>query len=571
MEPGGAESAMKPPRDEADAIAPGVIVLIEEAVHLLRCAPPGSLAVYYAGAGPWAVGFLFFWAHASWFAPTGAQLAWNALGLAALYVWLKVAQAEFCARLMAQRTGGPVPAWSVRRVARLAGTQARIHAWGPAAVPLAALLTAPFAWVWTFFQNATVLGGGESGREPTAETAWAQARLWPRQGHLVLPVFGALALCVWINLAVAFHVVPWLANRLLGVENFMSFRGWSWLNTTFLSLVTALAWLVVDPLIKAFYVLRVFYGRAQRTGEDLRIELAAARPARSGGAKTLAVLLAAGLLASLRPAEAAATAAGPAPAAAGPAVDVRELDRAIDGVLVGRDFQWQLRPLPAAETDEADGPVKAFFKQAIDLVEEVAKTIQRLVKRIGQWLDELLPQKEKTEHKADAPAAGGGLTVLRALLYGLIAVALILIGVVLYLAWKQDRRGSVPVAAARAVAAAKPDLADENIQAAQLPADGWLALAREQMAAGEWRLALRALYLASLARLGAEGLLTLAKFKTNLDYERELGRRALLHAGLVAWFGGRRREFEDAWYGRAQPGEAQVRAWLADMEKGSLP
>lgn len=112
---------------------------------------------------------------------------------------------------------------------------------------------------------------------------------------------------------------------------------------------------------------------------------------------------------------------------------------------------------------------------------------------------------------------------------------------------------------------------DDNVQAAQLPSDGWLRLAREQAALGEWRLALRALYLAHLARLGAEGLLTLRRHKTNLDYERELRRRALQRAGLPEWFSARRREFEAAWYGSEQTGEARVREWFDEVEKGARP
>ena len=98
-------------------------------------------------------------------------------------------------------------------------------------------------------------------------------------------------------------------------------------------------------------------------------------------------------------------------------------------------------------------------------------------------------------------------------------------------------------------------------------ADGWLALAREQMERGEWRLALRALYLATLARLAGEGLISLATFKTNLDYEREVRRRALSRAEVVTRFAARRREFEAVWYGREHPGESHVRAWMAELER----
>ena len=103
-------------------------------------------------------------------------------------------------------------------------------------------------------------------------------------------------------------------------------------------------------------------------------------------------------------------------------------------------------------------------------------------------------------------------------------------------------------------------------EASRLPADGWLELARQQMAAGEWRLALRALFLATLARHAYEGLLSLAKFKTNLDYEAELRRRAHSRTVLVEEFRGRRRQFEEVWYGAAPASDALVRDWLQRME-----
>jgi len=40
----------------------GAIELIEEAVQLLRRAPAASLAIYYAGALPFVLALLYFWA-----------------------------------------------------------------------------------------------------------------------------------------------------------------------------------------------------------------------------------------------------------------------------------------------------------------------------------------------------------------------------------------------------------------------------------------------------------------------------------------------------------------------------
>ncbi|MEO5961636.1 MAG: hypothetical protein ABIR80_21190, partial [Opitutaceae bacterium] len=216
-----------------------------------------------------------------------------------------------------------------------------------------------------------------------------------------------------------------------------------------------------------------------------------------------------------------------------------------------------------------DGPIARFMRKGADLVRDMFRAIGEGLRAVMRWLERIFFRGRG--ERPGTPASGGlAIGLLRVLLYGFIALAVLLLLWLIWLIVRGARRHAAPVLAARAVANAKPDLRDENVQAAQLPAEGWLALAREQAARGEWRLAWRALYLATLARLAAEGLVSLAKFKTNLDYERELRRRALSRADLIARFARRRREFEDVWYGRAEPGEPGVRAWLAELE-GSVP
>ena len=157
---------------------------------------------------------------------------------------------------------------------------------------------------------------------------------------------------------------------------------------------------------------------------------------------------------------------------------------------------------------------------------------------------------------------------MRVLLYGLLALCALALLWVLWVGWRQQRRPGPRMLAVAQAVALPPDLNDEKLEASRLPSEEWLALAREQMARGEWRLALRALYLATLAGLGAEGLVTLTRAKTNLDYERELGRRAAGRGELLAAFHRRRLAFESVWYGREIAGEPEVRAWFAELQQG---
>jgi hypothetical protein len=532
-------------------LEPSAVELVEEAVHLLRRAPAAALAIYYAGAVPFALGVLFFGAHTAWFRPTSGDIATGALAVIALFVALKTAQAEFCTRLQAVVFGAPPARWSWRRGARLLLAQTQVQPWALLATIAGAVLVLPTAWAFAYGQNATVLG--DAGHVHRA--AVAQAKLWPRQNHLGLLLLTLLALGIWANLAATFIALPWLANRLLGVDNAFGLSGWWYFNTTFLASVTLLTWLAIDPLVKAFYTLRMFHGRARRTGDDIRVQLR---------------LTPAAVLASLVLTIVATTprlhAAEPAPLVA---VAPQQLDRAIDDVLDGADFRWRLHPV-AEKKPADDGPLARLFEPARRWVRDAIHALRRGVDDVVDWIVRNLFRRN-TETRTGGGAGIGLAEFLHLLMYVFIAAAALLILWLVWIVWRQARRHRAPVVVARPIAAAPPDLRDDNIQAAQLPADGWLVLAREQIGRGEWRLALRALYLATLARLAGEGLIALAKFKTNLDYERELRRRALTRAEIVTRFSTRRRAFEDAWYGRAAPGEADVRHWLAELEGAAPP
>jgi hypothetical protein len=111
-----------------------------------------------------------------------------------------------------------------------------------------------------------------------------------------------------------------------------------------------------------------------------------------------------------------------------------------------------------------------------------------------------------------------------------------------------QRRRPRPVEIANATAAA-PDLAAENVRADDLSTDRWLRLAGELAEKGELRLAMRALYLATLAHLADREMITIEMHKSNREYERELKRRAHEHQELLSIFSSNLNFFERVWYG----------------------
>ena len=106
-----------------------------------------------------------------------------------------------------------------------------------------------------------------------------------------------------------------------------------------------------------------------------------------------------------------------------------------------------------------------------------------------------------------------------------------------------------PIVAAEAISAI-PDLTADDVAADELPEDGWLQLARDHAARGDFALAMRAMWLACLAHLGHRELLRIARYKSNRDYDLELRRRARTREELLAAFRENLTAFESSWYGR---------------------
>ena len=80
-------------------------------------------------------------------------------------------------------------------------------------------------------------------------------------------------------------------------------------------------------------------------------------------------------------------------------------------------------------------------------------------------------------------------------------------------------------------------------------------------------MALRALYLASLAYLGERELIRIHRAKSNRDYQRELGRRARAAPELSEVFGRNLAVFESSWYGRMEVGPDAIEAFVANLDR----
>ena len=538
----------------------GATELIEQAIHQLRAAPPATLASYYLGALPFVLGVLFFWADMSRSAFAEQHRAGAALGVAALFLWMKFWQAIFARNLRAAFAGEPAPPLGLRRGCRIFMAQTALQPSGLFLLPLALIPILPVAWVGAFYQNLTALADAEPGElRSLLKRASRQAALWPRQNLTLLAILFGFGFYVFLNWITVCLVLPQLAKVLLGVESVFTRSPLLLLNSTFVAAMFGLTYLSVDPVVKAVYALRCFYGESLASGEDLKVELRRlALAAQSLAACLLVALLVFGA-GSAQGAE-AMPAATPKPAAAvSPAgVAPSELDRTIGEVIQQTKYAWRM-PREKLRASEADGPgpIGRFLRRVGDF-------LRRGIKACLDWLDDWLQRLSR--HRRVSGAQGyGWMMFLEVLLYVLVAAVVAALAILSLRLWRNRKLQKSPIASLPIQPAL--DLSDEGLGAEQLPEDRWTTLARELLARGDLRLALRAFYFASLAHLAERNLISLAKFKSNRDYERELGRRGHAFPALLALFGENVLLIDRTWYGLHPVSDEQVNRFAANVDR----
>jgi hypothetical protein len=518
----------------------GAIEMIEEAIHLLRRSPGSLLSSYYTGSLPFILGLLYFWADMSRNAYADAYCAPASLGLAILFLWMKCWQAVFASKVMARLNLKTPAPWSLGRILRLAGTQGMIQCTALFLLPVALMMTLPFGWLYAFYQNVSAEDNAEGqGVIPLCKRAWQQAKRWPAQNHILLSLLFVFGLFVFLNLGLTVFMIPHLFRTLLGYESIFTLSGSSALNTTFLAATFAMAYLCVDPLVKTIYALRCFYGSSLRSGDDLRTELSRFLP--KGKALTLALAL---FLVPLCPPQSGANEKHPVSPALKASVSPGELDRSMQEVLERREFTWRL---PRERPQKGDHEKAGFFSKWTawlgDAVKSGIKTLWQWITKALDRLKDFLEKGDRAEKSADT----GWMESVRGLLVALMIMMSCLLALSLFKMWKRrnDRSGAIM---SKAITP-EPDLTDHDVEADALPAERWRSLADELSEMGSFRLALRALYLAILAHLAEQGMITLAKHKSNGDYEGELRRRAHGRKDLQALFSKTVAFFDRAWYG----------------------
>jgi hypothetical protein len=533
----------------------GPIDIIEEAVHLLRLMPLRITALYFIGSMPFVLGFLYFMADMGNNAFAHQRMTENVLLMVFLYLWMKCWQALFCSHARAYVSGADTPRRSLPEIIRLVLAQAAIQPLAFITLPVALLITLPFGYAYAFFHNVSLYGDGKTGElKAIYRSAFSQAKLFTLQNHLIIFIIYIFGFFVFLNIMSAIIIIPYLVKTFFGVESSFTMAGAGLLNTTLLAVSLGLCYLAINPIIKTVYVLRCFYGESLHSGEDLKVALIRLKPA---------VILTAALLIALLLSPIVAPAAGAATEAVqiqqnGPSA--ADLDQSLSKVINKKEYAWRL-PREKPKKDE-DGPIAAFLRTIGDTVINWLKTVWGWIVDAFKWIMENIFGRLELTPPGAADKSWTGMIQL--LLYALAAIAACLLAVYVYRIIK--KRGQATEISGVEIPVVR-DLSSEEISADDLPMDDWLALAKQMSEKGDLRLALRALYLGSLANLASRGMVSIARYKSNRDYERELMRRASRETDIVSVFSKNIRVFESIWYGMHDISPEIYRSFSSDTER----
>lgn len=527
---------------------PGAVEILDEAASLLRRTPISIIAIYFFGALPFCLGLIYFCSDMAESTNAETRLPVEALLLAILYFGMKTCQAVFSRRLLALLEGGDAEPWTALRWMRTALLQTIYAGSFVILYPLAMLITIPFAAVNAFYHNISTLAtGAKSTLGSSFREAADLAGLWPKQNHLILAVMLLAVMALFLNLAVFVFMVPELLNMFFGVQTVFDQNLWAWNNSSFYLDICVFCFLLLNPVNKAVFVLRCFYGRSRLSGADLRAELRRRDSVRTGSKPARATVPALVLLIALSSlsAQAQQSQAAPAPAASPSAMvdpTAGKLNQAIEKTLRKDEFAWRM-PREIQPAGDA-----GFLTKMLDRFGEYLKKASRKpLKELDDFLKWLFENPNRHDSSNGAFSAMAAFP-WRALM---VFLAVLVAGILLYVGLRQYRQrrvrpsaGTLKLAPIRTI-----DLEAEHVRADELPEDSWLALAQQLIERGDLRLALRALYLATLSGLARQELVRLAAAKSNRDYLAELTRRLRGETSVASFFRESVRLFEASWYG----------------------
>ena len=349
---------------ESSLKGPQAMELLDEAVSLVRKTPLAILSVYYLGAIPYCLMLIYFWFDMSQSVDAEAHLAVETLALTGAYFWMKIFQAIFSRQLLVLLEGGRDDPWTFRRWINTALIQIVYGGSLVIVYPLSILVGIPFAWVNGFYHNVSIIGAEpQSTLASTFKEATELAQLWPKQNHLLIGIQLIASTALFLNLGIFFTTLPQLLNMFFGIETVFTENESTWNNSSFYLDVFIFCYLIINPINKAIYALRCFYGRARINGADIDAALQHLQIVRNplAAIRSSALVLVLLLLCPCARAD-ENPASTPLLVTSARHIDptAEKLNQAIESTLRKDEFSWRL-PRPATNMEQ-DGIILRTFR-----------------------------------------------------------------------------------------------------------------------------------------------------------------------------------------------------------------
>ena len=541
--------------------------ILEEAFHLLRSIDVKYFLILFLGTTTFAGGLLFFIADMSRSGLARETVIPSSIGVTMLYFWMRFCQVKFCEGLWRTINHGSAVSISGTLKFRNLSALLLMQAFHMPLMLAGLLFVIPLGWIIATFQNFTVLAFtkdfGRRSFQGLLKSSLRNSHYEWGQNHGILVVLLIVSLFVWLNIVGTCLGLATFGKAFFGIESAFTLSPLAaLLNSTFFIGTLLLAYLLISPVMKAVYVLRCFYAESRVTGEDLLSRLASCRAIRKSSSrensmrdKASQVFIIAVIFCFL-PGWVGALSADENPSS-------HAFESELSEIFKQKKYQWQLSRRVGTElADSEEGWLARRMR-------ELAESTQELLRSIDQWFDQMMEKATRDAAGASGGSSSDSLKGFEGLKstfsLGLIAVV---VGLILWLAFLlyrkyRDTSGNQKL---ENIPAEVVDLQSEDIVASQLPEGEWMRLAREQISKGDRRLAIRALFLATLANLGEKGVIMIARFKSNRDYRRELELKLRKKSELRTAFDENTTLFEESWYGWHPVEEETVEDFLKNHE-----
>lgn len=466
---------------------------------------------------PFATGFSFFITEMRYREPDSAQLLAFILILPLLYLWRKAWMMGFLNRLWEVRTGKR-QRLAISTTFRSVLRQGMVTGLVILVSPIAVLTTVPVGYLFAAWTQFEILEA--NGQEKPFSTGYRQAFFEQKKYHAILGLLNIVYLVLLLNWSLVLLSLPMLTTVFMDVPMEVWLERYS--TSPFVLTINCLllAWFTMEPLIKAVFTSRCFNHLSQTTGEDIELEWSFHR------VKPAVLILFAILLIPLQSMRADTETELPPPSPT-----AEEIQQSIEETLENPEFDWRLDTKRETARD-------SWLLDTFPFLKDWGEAIRKFFKGLFED-DDSLDRDESGSLELDLGA------VLELLAWLVLALV---IGMLLYVLIRHFRPPSI-LPESQSAGKDLIDLSSENLSGEELSLHEWIREGDRLAAENNYRLAIRAYFLAHLSLLGERRLLRLYAFKTNRDYLRELKKHGERQEGTWDAFQMNVREFESQWYG----------------------